>query len=40
MVAKIWIQEVLIKDVLDCWEHHGHDEGDLVIITDDDSQGE
>jgi len=40
VVAKIWIQEVLIKDVLDCWEHHGHDEVDLVIITDDDSQGE
>ncbi|QOV22694.1 AI-2E family transporter [Anabaenopsis elenkinii] len=33
VVAKIWLQEVLIKDVLDQWGNTQNQEGDLVIIS-------
>jgi len=32
VVAKIWVQEVLIKDVLDQWHNHGADNTELVIV--------
>lgn len=32
VVAKIWVQEVLIKDVLDEWGHHHPQETELVIV--------
>ncbi|WP_138498183.1 AI-2E family transporter [Nostoc sp. PA-18-2419] len=32
VVAKIWVQEVLIKDVLDQWGHH-EQETELVIVS-------
>ncbi|MFM5980604.1 MAG: AI-2E family transporter, partial [Sphaerospermopsis kisseleviana] len=38
VVAKIWVQEVLVKDVLDEWKHnHHHDhhvENELVMIAE------
>jgi predicted PurR-regulated permease PerM len=34
VVVKIWLQEVLIKDVLDEWHHSHHQEPELVIITE------
>jgi predicted PurR-regulated permease PerM len=34
VVAKIWVQEVLIKDVLDQWNHHQEDNPELVIVTE------
>jgi predicted PurR-regulated permease PerM len=33
VVAKIWLQEVLIKDVLDQWGNTQNQEGDLVIFS-------
>ncbi|MEA5513201.1 AI-2E family transporter [Nodularia sp. UHCC 0506] len=33
VVVKIWLQEVLIKDVLDEWGHSPHNETELVIIS-------
>ena len=33
VVAKIWLQEVLIKDVLDEWENSQGQETELVIIS-------
>ncbi|TVP59843.1 MAG: AI-2E family transporter [Nodularia sp. (in: Bacteria)] len=33
VVAKIWLQEVLIKDVLDQWGHSHRKETELVIIS-------
>ncbi|MBD0303501.1 MAG: AI-2E family transporter [Tolypothrix sp. T3-bin4] len=42
VVAKIWVQEVLIKDVLDEWGNKSHKETELVLVSDqlsvDDSQ--
>jgi predicted PurR-regulated permease PerM len=32
VVAKIWVQEVLIKDVLDQWHNHEADNTELVIV--------
>ena len=32
VVAKIWVQEVLIKDVLDQWHNHEADNRELVIV--------
>jgi predicted PurR-regulated permease PerM len=34
VVAKIWVQEVLIKDVLDEWGHNHPKERELVIISE------
>jgi predicted PurR-regulated permease PerM len=34
VVAKIWVQEVLVKDVLDEWGHDHKKETELVIISD------
>lgn len=34
VVAKIWLQEVLIKDVLDEWGGQSHRESEFVIISD------
>jgi predicted PurR-regulated permease PerM len=34
VVAKIWLQEVLIKDVLDEWGHNPKKEAELVIVSD------
>ncbi|MBE9049017.1 AI-2E family transporter [Nostocales cyanobacterium LEGE 11386] len=34
VVAKIWVQEVLIKDVLDEWGHNHPQERELVIISE------
>lgn len=33
VVAKIWLQEVLIKDVLDEWGHNHKKEAELVIVS-------
>lgn len=33
VVAKIWVQEVLIKDILDEWGHEHQNEAELVIIS-------
>ncbi|MDZ8050150.1 MAG: AI-2E family transporter [Aulosira sp. ZfuVER01] len=33
VVAKIWLQEVLIKDVLDEWGHSHQKESELVIVS-------
>lgn len=33
VVAKIWVQEVLIKDILDQWGHEHQNEAELVIIS-------
>lgn len=33
VVAKIWVQEVLIKDVLDEWGNHHSQETELVIVS-------
>ncbi|MBD2347173.1 AI-2E family transporter [Anabaena subtropica] len=33
VVAKIWVQEVLIKDVLDEWGHEHSKEAELVIVS-------
>jgi predicted PurR-regulated permease PerM len=33
VVAKIWLQEILIKDVLDEWGNTHHQETELVIIS-------
>lgn len=33
VVAKIWVQEVLIKDVLDEWGHHHDQDTELVIVS-------
>ncbi|OUL35389.1 AI-2E family transporter [Nostoc sp. T09] len=44
VVAKIWLQEVLIKDVLDEWGHNSKKEAELVIVSNspglDDPWGE
>lgn len=40
VVAKIWIQEVLVKDVLDEWGHHHPKETELVIIADSPENGD
>jgi predicted PurR-regulated permease PerM len=34
VVAKIWLQEVLIKDVLDEWHHSHKKEAELVIVSE------
>jgi predicted PurR-regulated permease PerM len=37
VVAKIWVQEVLVKDVLDEWKHNHHDHqvnSELVLISE------
>lgn len=37
VVAKIWVQEVLVKDVLDEWKHNNHDhqvDSELVMISE------
>jgi predicted PurR-regulated permease PerM len=34
VVAKIWLQEVLIKDVLDEWGHSHTKEAELVIVSE------
>lgn len=37
VVAKIWVQEVLVKDVLDEWKHNHHDhhvENQLVMVSE------
>nr|WP_211176085.1 AI-2E family transporter [Brasilonema sp. UFV-L1] len=34
VVAKIWLQEVLIKDVLDRWGHRSHAETECVLVCD------
>lgn len=34
VVAKIWLQEVLIKDVLDQWSNNHSKETELVIVSD------
>jgi predicted PurR-regulated permease PerM len=34
VVAKIWLQEVLIKDVLDQWGRDHHQETELVVVTE------
>lgn len=34
VVAKIWVQEVLIKDVLDQWGNKSHRETELVLVSD------
>ncbi|MDP5016525.1 MAG: AI-2E family transporter, partial [Dolichospermum sp.] len=34
VVAKIWVQEVLIKDVLDQWDHHEKNNPELVIVEE------
>ncbi|MBD2253793.1 AI-2E family transporter [Nostoc parmelioides] len=33
VVAKIWVQEVLIKDVLDEWGHNHSQESELVMVS-------
>ena len=33
VVAKIWVQEVLIKDILDQWGHEQSNESELVIVS-------
>lgn len=35
VVAKIWVQEVLIKDVLDQWGDKSHRETEFVIVSDE-----
>ncbi|NJM73110.1 MAG: AI-2E family transporter [Scytonema sp. RU_4_4] len=35
VVAKIWVQEVLIKDVLDQWDDKSHTETEFVIVSDE-----
>jgi hypothetical protein len=34
VVAKIWVQEVLIKDVLDEWGNKSNKETELVLVSD------
>ncbi|BAZ24528.1 hypothetical protein NIES4073_54240 [Kalymmatonema gypsitolerans NIES-4073] len=34
VVAKIWMQEVLIKDVLDQWDSKSHRETEFIIVSD------
>jgi predicted PurR-regulated permease PerM len=34
VVAKIWVQEVLVKDVLDEWRHNHQIDGELVMISE------
>jgi predicted PurR-regulated permease PerM len=34
VVAKIWVQEVLIKDVLDQWGHDQEDHQELSVINE------
>ncbi|MTJ12994.1 AI-2E family transporter [Anabaena sp. UHCC 0187] len=34
VVAKIWVQEVLIKDVLDQWDNHDKNNPELVIVEE------
>jgi predicted PurR-regulated permease PerM len=37
VVAKIWVQEVLVKDVLDEWKHNHHDhhvDNELVMVSE------
>jgi predicted PurR-regulated permease PerM len=34
VVAKIWVQEVLIKDVLDQWGHDQEDHQELLVINE------
>lgn len=33
VVAKIWVQEVLVKDILDQWGHEHSNESELVIVS-------
>jgi predicted PurR-regulated permease PerM len=40
VVAKIWLQEVLIKDILDEWGHNHEKETELVIIADSPGEGD
>ncbi|RCJ42702.1 AI-2E family transporter [Nostoc minutum NIES-26] len=40
VVAKIWLQEVLIKDVLDEWGHNHAKETELVIVSDPPGSGD
>ncbi|NMG21074.1 AI-2E family transporter [Brasilonema bromeliae] len=35
VVAKIWVQEVLIKDVLDQWGDKSHRETEFVLVSDE-----
>jgi predicted PurR-regulated permease PerM len=35
VVAKIWVQEVLIKDVLDQWGNKSHRETEFVLVSDE-----
>jgi predicted PurR-regulated permease PerM len=39
VVAKIWVQEVLVKDVLDQWGHEHPNESEIVIVSRN-SQGD
>jgi predicted PurR-regulated permease PerM len=34
VVAKIWVQEVLVKDVLDEWKHNHHQDTEFVMIAE------
>lgn len=34
VVAKIWVQEVLVKDVLDEWRHNHQIDNELVIVSE------
>ena len=35
VVAKIWLQEVLIKDVLDQWDTHAKTEAELIVVAEE-----
>ncbi|TAE59275.1 MAG: AI-2E family transporter [Nostocales cyanobacterium] len=37
VVAKIWVEEVLVKDVLDQWQYHHQSENELVMISESDN---
>ncbi len=37
VVAKIWLQEILIKDVLDQWKYNNEQDAELVIVTEQES---
>ncbi|MDF5721315.1 MAG: AI-2E family transporter [Rhizonema sp. PD37] len=34
VVAKIWLQEVLIKDVLDQWDNHSKIQNELIVVSE------
>ncbi|WP_353930481.1 AI-2E family transporter [Okeanomitos corallinicola TIOX110] len=40
VVAKIWVEEVLVKDVLDQWQYHHQAENELVMIGESSDHGE